>query len=371
MAVDKIKICVVSPIHRADDIRIFNKEIKFYIYAGFEVKLFARPVQHHQDLSMLEFHPLPIFKNRLFRFLYLIVLSFRLLFIREHIFHFHNPDCIPLALLMKCLGRKVIYETHENFYFRIKMRKWIPKYLRNVIASTINVAEHLVCKVVDIMIVTQDRQLAEFGFSNVLCLPNAPIFVETKNERSSIREGKDTLRLVYLGYIDANRRLSRIIDQLPELNDILEVRLELIGFGDEADLQELKSSAGWKYVKFYGKLSQTQAFEIVGSSDIGIVLLPDIGDYKYTTPNKLFEYSMLGIPFIASDFTYWRDIYHNVDAGIFIDSSNLEKFSGAVWYLYSNPEARRRMGANGYEFIQTRYNWQLFSDQLIKKILEC
>lgn len=370
MADDKKKICVVSPIHPADDIRIFNKEIKSYIHAGFEVKLFARPVQLNQDMTMLDFHPLPIFKSRLVRFLYLVVLTYRLLLIRGHIFHFHNPDCIPLALLLKCLGRTVIYETHENFYFRVKMRKWIPKYLRNVIALTINAAEHLVCKVVDIMIVTQDRQLFEFGSSNVLCLPNAPIFVETKNERSSKRKGKDAFRLVYLGYIDANRRLSRIIDQLPELNESFEVRLELIGFGDEVDLQELKSSAGWKYVNFYGKLSQTQAFEIAASSDIGIVLLPDIGDYKYTTPNKLFEYSMLGIPFIASDFAYWRDIYHDVDAGIFIESSNLEKFFGAVRYLYSDPVVRKKMGANGYEFIQTRYNWKLFSDQLIQKIVE-
>ena len=113
----KINVCIISTVHSADDIRIYHKEIKSLKKAGYDVTLIALPPQGIGTLDSLNKSiELKVPKNRLFR---MIVASFKVLILslmqRACIYHFHDPELIPVCLLLKLLGKKVVYDVHEDY----------------------------------------------------------------------------------------------------------------------------------------------------------------------------------------------------------------------------------------------------------------
>ena len=42
------------------------------------------------------------------------------------IFHFHDPELIPLGLLLRMLRHQVIYDVHEDLPRAILYKEWIP-----------------------------------------------------------------------------------------------------------------------------------------------------------------------------------------------------------------------------------------------------
>ena len=51
------------------------------------------------------------------------------------IYHFHDPELIPIALKLKKNGKKVIFDIHENIALQILNKEYIPKYLRKIISN--------------------------------------------------------------------------------------------------------------------------------------------------------------------------------------------------------------------------------------------
>jgi hypothetical protein len=44
--------------------------------------------------------------------------------------HFHDPEFIPYAILLKILGKKVVYDVHEDLPRQMMDKLWMPKYVR-------------------------------------------------------------------------------------------------------------------------------------------------------------------------------------------------------------------------------------------------
>ncbi len=104
----------MAPVHYYDDVRVFQKEAKTLSANGYRVLLLARA-----EISLVEegveVVPLPVVKNRLMRFLCLPRVFWTAFMLKGDVYHLHNPDTLPIVLLLKMLGRRVIYDTHEDF----------------------------------------------------------------------------------------------------------------------------------------------------------------------------------------------------------------------------------------------------------------
>ena len=48
------------------------------------------------------------------------------------IYHFHDPELIPTGLKLKNLGKKVIFDIHENTDLQILEKDWIPLIFRKL-----------------------------------------------------------------------------------------------------------------------------------------------------------------------------------------------------------------------------------------------
>ena len=108
------KVCILTSVHTPFDTRIFHKQAKSLLKAGYDVTLIA---QHDRDelVGGIRIIALPKPKNRLRRMLgtwRVCKLAFKQ---KAEIYHLHDPELLQIGLLSKILGKKVIYDVYEEY----------------------------------------------------------------------------------------------------------------------------------------------------------------------------------------------------------------------------------------------------------------
>ena len=105
------KVCILTSVHSVSDTRIFHKQAKTLLQAGYDVTLI---VQHDREEMVAGVKILPLEKpsNRLSRMLGTSWQVWRKAVKQKaDIYHFHDPELIPVGLLLKSQGKKVIYDV--------------------------------------------------------------------------------------------------------------------------------------------------------------------------------------------------------------------------------------------------------------------
>lgn len=369
---DKKRVIIVAPIIPRYDIRVYHKEAKTLINEGWEVYLITQSNNNRinliseEDICIVEIPKPSNLINRILNIVNIYKLSSSL---NGYIYHFHNPDTIPIAILVKLSGKKVVYDTHEDFALRIKSRDWLPLVLRTVLRGVIIVGEYILSIILDKVIVTQSQIVKRMFSDNVIIVENAPIIDNkltglARNYAESL-ENDRSYRLIYIGVIGETRGIANIIESLCILNKSFNCRLWLIGPCHSDYVAKLKMLTGWKYVDHISYIPLYQAYGYVLRSDIGIVTIKDVVDHSVTSPNKLFEYQMLGKPFIASNFKHWMSICGKKQSGLFVDPDNINEIVSSVVYYFNNPKIAKIHGENGKEFINNEFNWDIESIKII------
>ena len=119
-----MKVCHLSSVHYAMDTRIFYKMCQA-LKEDYEVTLIAHHPQK-ETVNGVHIIPFKVFRNRNVRVLFSWLLMFRLAIKQKaQIYHFHDPELIPCGILLSMLGKKVIYDVHENIAEDIFDKPWI------------------------------------------------------------------------------------------------------------------------------------------------------------------------------------------------------------------------------------------------------
>ncbi|MCE2572589.1 glycosyltransferase [Motilimonas eburnea] len=365
------RICIISPVHTQEDIRVFKKELSSLIntFSDGKFLLICRSGQSEQvfdnDVNLFLLN----YSNRLSRFLFQPKIFIKALKFNADIYHIHNPDCLIIGLALKLSGKKVIYDTHENFKKKILLRDWIPKALRMVTASSVFYLEKLLTMVFDATIVTQKEQLSQYQRS--FLVGNSPLYSNEYLAVSKQYRHSNVMKLVYIGGVSEDRGLTNMLELTKKLNKKIPTQLTLIGPTINSMTQDeiIERVSKYDNVSYNGSLPQSQAFNFAATCHFGLIMLDDVADYKDTNPNKLFEYMMLGIPFIASDFKNWVDLIASEEAGIFLDSRNVtDKVVDNIISIFSNTTVYYNMAHNGIRFISECYNWKIIDEPTLISI---
>lgn len=364
---DTIRVCVISPIHKQNDIRIFHKQIPALLENGYSVDHIAKEAIGSINIyeENYRFLKMKVYKkfNRIVSNFWLIRKTLQL---NADIYHLHNPDTLIIGFILKFFGKKVIYDTHEDFSKRILMREWIPFVLRYPVSKIIVILEMIGSNVFEYTIITQDQIKLRMG-KKVINIGNHPVLVNKEMALEEIEEpshSNNTFRLIYAGGISKERGITTLVQSLSEINTVFSCRLWLLGPVPEFYLTELKNLPGWAYVDYLGYVSLAETYLYIKKSDVGIVVIEDIGDHSTSHPNKLFEYMMFGTPFIASNFPKWIETLRSCHAGYFIEPNKSTEIANAVVELKKNATLYSRMKKNGEAFVK-KYNWSIESKKLL------
>lgn len=354
------KVCFVAPVHSWDDVRVFSKEAVSLAGEGYDVTLIARADKEFCEKGVKVKPVCGRHGSRAYRFLSIPLIFIQAMREGGDVYHVHNPDTIPIAFFLKVCGKKVIYDTHEDFARRILMRKWVPSPIRKAVAYLVSAAESLLARFVDASIGTQEQVVRRLGQKSYL-IGNPPVLPVGVKRKQCEESGE--FRLVYLGGMTVERGLIDMVDMLSLVNKHAPARLWLIGEISESLLVEVKGRDGWKYVDYLGRKRQEDAFSYVEKSDVGLVLIHDVGDHSSTDPNKIYEYLAFGVPFLATNFELWMKRFCGYNCGWFLPSQNIDVAAQTIVDISKNKDELKVKGMAGRLFVQ-KYNWGVEKEKL-------
>ena len=279
------------------------------------------------------------------------------------IYHFHDPELIPVGLKLKKSGKIVIYDVHEDYSEDILNKEWIPCFLRSVISQVFDRYENYAVKKFDGVITATPhiREKFEKLNPNTIDLNNFPILSSTViNEFTEAPKSKS---VVYIGAINRIRGIAEMISAL-ELTD---AKLVLAGnFSTTEDFALAKSMKGWAQVEYRGQVDRSKVAKILSESVAGIVLYHPGPNHDECQPNKLFEYMAARLPVIASNLPLWREIVEKNKCGICVNPLNPREIADAINWMLQNPSDTAEMGKNGLKAVLEKFNWEAESHKLIK-----
>ena len=350
---NKQKVCHITTVHPRFDIRIFHKECKS-LAKHYNVYLIVADGLGNEIKDNINI--VDIGKRQISRLKRIKIDSKRALQKAVELncesYHFHDPELMTIALMLKKRKKKVFYDVHEDLPRQSAYKNYIPKLLKPILAFLIEKYEQYVSKRIDGVFTSTDfikQRFLKYN-KNTEQISNYPLLSEKKEIKWSDRKNE----ICYVGGITINRGIIELLDSL----SFHSYKLNLAGKFVSTELEEIcKNHKNWNKVNYYGFVGREKIIEILNISKIGIVTLHPIINYLDSLPIKMFEYMQAGLPFIASDFPFWQQIVNENNCGVYCNPLNPKDIAEKVNKIIENEELAELMGKNGKEAIKEKYNW--------------
>ncbi len=274
------------------------------------------------------------------------------------IIHCHDFDTLPAGLkIARKMGKKVVYDSHENYASMIEFDVPRPVYLfvrhyerklapraDGVIAASEPMGEALSCPYV---VVTNARELEDID--------------EGRLKKCRARMPQDAFVVTYIGVLEPMRFLIEACEVVQSMEG---VHLLIGGYGRlEEEIKSYAKKSG--NITFVGRVPYLDVLPYTVASDaVMCVFDPTNKNNVMGPPNKLFEGMVAGRPVLATKGTHSGKLVERTGCGIAVDYSP-ESFRKAVEFLRDNPEEAARMGKKGRKAAEDEFNWGVMEQRLL------
>jgi glycosyltransferase involved in cell wall biosynthesis len=355
-----MKICHVISGYYRNDARVFIRQVLSLKRAGYDVSMITNDGEPDEILDGV-----PIRSCRIHYPRWRVLLDARRQFMPEivavdaDVYQLHSPELLPLTRSLQRMGKRVVYDAHEDLPRHIAEKEWLPaplrrplgfaaeRYLRRVLSQADDVVSphpH----VVEHLQRTIGRGTLVANFPIIQPLP-------TMTEAEFVARPTN---IIYTGTVYWYSNQEATIDAIADLPG---VRYRVAGYVLEEHLKALMQRPGASQTEYLGRLGRADLRKFYAEAIAGLVIY----DYKlnlgwklgsYGT-NKVFEYMEAGLPMICTDYTLWRDIIDRYDCGVYVEPGSVEQIREAIRYIVSDPARAYRMGQNGRRAVLEEFNW--------------
>jgi glycosyltransferase involved in cell wall biosynthesis len=347
-----MKVCMLSSIHSADDIRIVEKEARSLLNSGHAVTVVARPPSP-RDPSGIEFKVinLPVVSRWKRPWMMGRAAATLARSTKPDLVHFHDPELIPFALMLKSQGCKVIYDVHEDVPADIYSKSWIPSLLQPIVARGAELIERTTARRFDAIIAATPTIADRFrGYGARVSVVRNSVrldeFIEPSIGTPRRRQA------VYIGHTSFNRGLVEMV----EACDAAQLSLVLAGSIGTKEADWLKKSSA--NVDWRGKLGRSEIAALLNESLIGLCLFLPEPNHLYAMPTKIFEYMAAGLAVVTNDLPKSKQIVDQAGCGVSVPRDNPRMLAEKLSMLAKDPARAIQLGLAGRAAVGRDYNWE-------------
>ena len=358
----KVIISVISDL--VTDQRV-QRSAMALMEEGFDVILVGRclpdsKVMPERPYAVRRFRLL-FYKGPLFYLNYNIRLFFYLLFSKVDILFSNDLDTLPANyLISKLKGKPVLYDSHEYFtgvpelVERPMVRniwKWLEKKMIPGVAQMFTVNESI-------------ASLYKTEYSvNVLVMRNVPVYEEwALLDKSQLRRelGLPVAQHLYIlqgSGINIQRGAEEAVEAMQYLPNGI---LLIVGGGDVIDelKRRVKKLNLERNVIFKPKMDMSELRKITKAADVGLTLDKDLSiNYRFSLPNKLFDYIHAGIPILASDLPEVKKIIQQYQVGLITPNHDPKQLALLMQQMTSDKVQMEKWKLNASAAAK-ELNWQ-------------
>lgn len=351
----------VTTVHKRNDIRIFQKELRSLAREFGNISLVVNDGFGDSTAEGIRIIDLNIrSRSRLGRF---VKPFFRLVKLvrgmKPDIVHFHDPELIPFGLVMSVLGYTLVYDAHEDVPEDILGKPWIPMILRRITAFVFSRFERFSVRFFKAVIFVIESQLPRLGFKKNIVLHNFPILSDYTDDTVEPAEKY----FIHIGTLTEVRGLNEILDALLLLPE--DYSLLVAGIFSPSAFETAQQHPAWSRVRYIEWVERKKLIPLTKKAIGGLLLFHPLPNMYNSSPNKLFEYMASGIPVICSDFPGFREVVAKNECGILVDPLDSKAIAEAMGALLRDEAGRARMGTNGLRAVRALYSWESESRKLI------
>lgn len=350
--------------HAPYDTRIFYKEARTLAKNGYSVSII---VPHDRNESRAGISVLAVSPNKKgWKKLVINPLNILRKALRQPagaIFHIHDSDILLVGLVLKLLGRKVIYDAHEDTPLQIRYQHWLPEILKRPYAFLYFLLEKICGWSFDAIIVAEPVIAKYFPKNKTFLLRNFPL-AETFDVSAQKPYMERENNMIHVGVLSNVRGLFEMAQAFTLAKKEIDIHFILGGqFAPPSLEQDLTS----RYpVDFIGWVPYPRLIELLFESKLGIIIPHPIERYRTNYPVKMFEFMAAGIPVIASREGESGAFIQEGKCGILVNPLDPKEVASAIIWVFKNSMEAESMGERGRALILDRYNWERESEVLLQ-----
>jgi glycosyltransferase involved in cell wall biosynthesis len=306
------------------------------------------------------------FPNLFLKLYFLLLFSAYCIFMsrKYDILHAHDLEMLPSSILGKWISlnrKKVVYDSHEYQTEKNNTNKKTKFFICLIEKFFISYADEVI--VVSDSIGYEYKKL--YSIKKPITILNCPKYTKIK-ENNKFREKyniKDNaIIFLYQGGLFPNRGIENIYEVFKE-NCYLDKVCVFMGYGPLKD--EIKSlSKDFDNIFFHEAVDPDVLVDYTSSADVGILLYENTClNHYFCLPNKIFEYTMAGLPVIVSNLHEISNFVKTHENGFVLLKNDKDSLKKTIKKISSNNIDEMKISIPQ---LQKKYNW----NNQEKKLLE-
>ena len=272
-------------------------------------------------------------KGFLFYITFNVRLFFFLLFNKFDILFANDLDTLlPNFLISKIKKKPLVYDSHELF-------TEVPELIdRPVVKSCWLLVEKKIFPRLD-YIITVSNHIASYYFKkynkDIKVLRNVPFKLTNYSSSDHLIFFKSVLNkssgrnIIYQGSLNKDRGIELMISSM----EYVDATLFIVGDGDvRGKLEKLvKKTSLDKKVRFIGRVPFSDLKGITVNMDLGLSFEENVClAYKYSLPNKIFDYIHASVPVLVSDLPEMRGLVSHYKIGRVLKSRSPKNVASQI-----------------------------------------
>ncbi|MBE0651356.1 MAG: glycosyltransferase [Bacteroidales bacterium] len=341
---------------------------------GFEILLIGRRLKKSPEMDMRPYlvkrMKLVFTKGPLFYLEYQIRLFVLLLFLKADVLLSNDLDTLlPNYLISKMKDRPLIYDSHEYF-------TGVPELENHPLKRSIwkriekSIFPHLK------HVFTVSDSIAKLYESGYRVLPQVVRNVPLKRDlamttdRKSLGLPEDKKIIILQGSgINVHRGAEELVEAMQFVPD--DMLLLIVGDGDVIDILKQKAHDLKldEKVVFKPRVPYDILMKYTAVADLGVTLDKDNNiNYRYSLPNKVFDYIQVGIPVLSSELVEIKKLIEKYQVGTFIPCHDPKQIAMKLVEIFNNTE---QLGTwrNNTKTAREELNWEKESE-ILKKVFQ-
>lgn len=280
------------------------------------------------------------------------------------IIHCNDLNTLPIGFIIKKFYNKnvkIVYDAHE---YETEVNG-----LSGAKKKIIYRLEKMLIKSADKVICVSDTIANEYvKLYNIekpaLVLNTPPLKNINKDDifRKTFCIDANKTIFLYQGGLSSGRGIEILLETFKNIKNNKSV-IVFMGYGP---LEKLVIEASTEYdnIYFHEAVNPDVLLGYTSSADFGISTIEDTClSYRYCLPNKMFEYTMAGLPLIVSDLPEMKKVVENNDIGIVLKENTPSGLSKAIKKALKLNKAELQ---GNIEQVKKVYNWEEQEKVLLK-----